>query len=836
MVACVARNTLRGGAVLLSVSCLYFLSRASLTLYTNHRVFESTTLADKIKHSGAANSATGQVFEGRKVRGFSGQRLFSDPPLTKHAVSQAGGMHSCRNWSVVTTIFEPSEAVKVAAKLTGWCIVIVADTKTPADYMSRSRLDQVQGAVFLNVELQRKMIDAGDAFVRAVPWGHFSRKNIGYLYAIRNGAQFIFDFDDDNELNRRDGRTRSPIPGDSDRLIDMHAVSLESGHLLNPYPLMKPGVSEHDVWPRGFPLELIKFNFSHGVIKQSSVPFCLDRIAVVQSCANHDPDVDAIYRLTRPLPFNFKAGKGVIVPPGIYTPYNAQATVHTKRALWATFLPSTVPGRVSDIWRSYFSERLFAELDLSIAFVPPRVTQIRNAHNYLGDMNAEEDLYYKTSKLVEFLEGWRDNSKELPERMENLWIALYERGYIELGDVQLVQLWLRALVDSGYEFPTWKVPEGSSELSQALRLEKPAPIANSQPSRPQQAFDQVVLSSNSSKKRHVTLVYYTGFFGKIKEPPYYATAKGCEDTCTVTTDRSKAPQADGFVIHGRDFELPPAQYASKPWVFHCRENPAYTPIMAKQEMMKAFTYTSTARLDSDFPFPSWRELADDGHGPSTLAPVPFKERQKVPIYVANSNCEAGRTAYQKELMKHISVASMGSCLKNTPGLVGRYGKNWRVEAFEQQRKYKFTLVFMNADCDLWVDTRMLYALNAGSVPIFMGTKDVDSFLPEMEDSIIKVSDFRTPQDLAAYIAKVASNETRYNSYLDWKKRGVNYQGSKMEDVVDNMHNWYCNICDKIRHDPKAKPGRVKADICRKRRISDWLPVPMYWNSSARSKH
>ena len=37
-------------------------------------------------------------------------------------------------------------------------------------------------------------------FVDHLPWNHFGRKNIGYLYAISMGAKTIFDFDDDNML------------------------------------------------------------------------------------------------------------------------------------------------------------------------------------------------------------------------------------------------------------------------------------------------------------------------------------------------------------------------------------------------------------------------------------------------------------------------------------------------------------------------------------------------------------------------------------------------------------------------------------------------------------
>jgi hypothetical protein len=37
-------------------------------------------------------------------------------------------------------------------------------------------------------------------FVDHLPWNSFGRKNVGYLYAIAQGAKVIFDFDDDNIL------------------------------------------------------------------------------------------------------------------------------------------------------------------------------------------------------------------------------------------------------------------------------------------------------------------------------------------------------------------------------------------------------------------------------------------------------------------------------------------------------------------------------------------------------------------------------------------------------------------------------------------------------------
>jgi hypothetical protein len=70
---------------------------------------------------------------------------------------------------------------------------------------------------------------------------------------------------------------------------------------------------------------------------------------VLQSLAGHDPDVDAIYRLTQPLPLNFDAQGGeklvVLLPKRTLAPYNAQATLHFHSSLFALLLPTTVHGR-----------------------------------------------------------------------------------------------------------------------------------------------------------------------------------------------------------------------------------------------------------------------------------------------------------------------------------------------------------------------------------------------------------------------------------------------------------------------------------------------------------
>lgn len=102
-----------------------------------------------------------------------------------------------------------------------------------------------------------------------------------------------------------------------------------------------------------------------------------------------------------------------------------------------------------------------------IAFSPPMVQQLRTPHNPLADMAAENDLYFKSHELIKFLRLWNGTASTLPGRFEELTIQLYERGYLELGDVQLTQQWLLALTAIGYKFPglthkPWQLATGLS--------------------------------------------------------------------------------------------------------------------------------------------------------------------------------------------------------------------------------------------------------------------------------------------------------------------------------------------------------------------------------------
>ena len=557
---------------------------------------------------------------------------------------------NCRYWGTVTTIFPVTAATRQIATLTTtrtrrrttrtsssrqsatddpdpaeWCLVVVGDQKGPTSYdMNTNLMNHTNSnnnnnnnnarVVFLSSLVQEQVIlqykqqqqqssiikskskqdhNAAIELLSALPWNHFARKSIAYLFAISQGAELIWDFDDDNVLmvdlplvvdqlglrvvhdhdhnqNNNDDasmstttttnsatttttgatrrRRRNRRPTMARLLLERQPSNSKNTSLscpvVNPYPIFQPKVTPH-IWPRGYPMEDLH-KCSRPLMKETKYCIVQDndddnnnddddnalssfhkKIGIWQSLANQDPDVDAMYRLTQPLPVSFTGLPSVVVSSdlentknnlassssvkavvvgrteqndhddtrqepgqeqqqrrrgvGPFAPLNAQAALVTPLAYWSLWLPTTVHGRVSDIWRSYIAQTIGQKiLDMQVAFVGPWVVQTRNPHSYLADWQAEHALYAQTGQLVKYLQSWEPRSRQqeqqhdsssvgggvtVPEAMYELYVDLYEHGILEREDVERIELWLNALHAVGYKFP--------EPLSAPLSMTKP---------------------------------------------------------------------------------------------------------------------------------------------------------------------------------------------------------------------------------------------------------------------------------------------------------------------------------------------------------------------------
>jgi len=258
------------------------------------RVFESTQYFSKVPSVPMTDATSGRLFEMQRIRSFvSGTSEFHDTATLMPLLDETRQPFPiCDVWAVITSINPLTKAVSQLAAMPAVCVCVVADIKSPAAY-------NVQSVVYLTTSIQ-----VCEAARYSGPIMHFSNvaKNVGFLFAIHHGAQVIYDTDDDNEING----DRDVLPHLHQRMTSLFLDLLQDERSnnttsLNPYPSF--GASH--AWPRGFPLDEVRPPTIGGMLPDV-VQAEAKSVADFQSLADHDPDVDAIYRISSlPLPFNF---------------------------------------------------------------------------------------------------------------------------------------------------------------------------------------------------------------------------------------------------------------------------------------------------------------------------------------------------------------------------------------------------------------------------------------------------------------------------------------------------------------------------------------------------
>lgn len=319
---------------------------------------------------------------------------------------------------VITTIFPPNKVIRAYTKL-GHPVIVVGDIKTPTPWTSKN-------TVYLSVNDQRKQFPG---LADMIPWNHYGRKNLGYLYAIKNNDALI-ETDDDNYPLKN-------YPNFITNKVVTTTVSSSSG-VCNVYQLFLPGSKKISLWPRGFPLERILETEQLVKTKTEHVHY------IQQGLVNGDTDVDAIYRLTNNIEISFKKTGSFALAPHTYAPINTQNTFWTKEAFVLLYLPVFATFRSCDIYKGWIAQRLLWEVGSSVLFLPPSVIQKRNPHNYLNDFESEIPLFLDTTKFLKVLETVK-LSGSLSAKLEQTYRALSKAGFIDPRELPIVTQWIQAV-------------------------------------------------------------------------------------------------------------------------------------------------------------------------------------------------------------------------------------------------------------------------------------------------------------------------------------------------------------------------------------------------------
>jgi hypothetical protein len=325
---------------------------------------------------------------------------------------------------VVTSISAPNavlEALSEGAGRQGTRFIVIGDDKSPDSF-------DIVGCEFYNLARQRAL---PFAYAKLGPENSYTRKNIGYLLGLAEGARFIVETDDDNFPREDFWNPRQPqVSGD--------LITREGW--LNAYSYF----SDTFIYPRGFPIELARTSKSE-LPERSGIQklYC----PIQQGLADRNPDVDAIYRMLFSLPLDFDQAPPLILDNRTWCPFNSQNTTTFREAAALLYLPAFCSFRMTDIWRSFVAQRIAWTCDWRISFHSPTVYQERNEHDLLIDFRDEVAGYLHNATIVRTL-----NALELPqgtnhiyENMVSCYDALIDLKMVAPEERSLLAAWLEDL-------------------------------------------------------------------------------------------------------------------------------------------------------------------------------------------------------------------------------------------------------------------------------------------------------------------------------------------------------------------------------------------------------
>jgi hypothetical protein len=330
------------------------------------------------------------------------------------------------NCVIITTINKPTETILKHINNWQYDVIIVGDNKTPDDY-------KYMNCVYLDIPSQKKLLPE---LSEMIPYNHYCRKNIGYLYAIKKGYKLIYETDDDN------------IPFDDfDSILNytsdsnMRMISEQNNKWIN---IFKYFTNNAYIWPRGFPLQLLKNNPSFLMRDTDKIP------SIINGLVENDPDVDALFRIicNHQDSIQWTKNECVLIDNQNMCVFNTQNTFWLNPQLFMCLLiPSTVSFRYCDILRGIINNIILKKTDNYMMYMSPNVTQIRNEHNLMDDFKSEYEMYFHNEKILEYIENGIDNnntdknSMNVKELLSIIYKNLLDNKVIKQLDMDILKKW-----------------------------------------------------------------------------------------------------------------------------------------------------------------------------------------------------------------------------------------------------------------------------------------------------------------------------------------------------------------------------------------------------------
>ena len=327
---------------------------------------------------------------------------------------------------VISTINVPSvlEIYRAILPTDAVRFFVVGDQQSD-DLETQKCVDALGNAEYFSYARQQTL---GWATNSVLPPRCIQRRNIGFLEALKWGADVIVSADDDNTpLNEFYFDQHQRIGGTFTGLLFVGNAGawFDAGTLLHPE-------SKHRGIPHNAPT---KGNIRHAVGAKLGVSagLCLG-----------DPDIDAVTRISNhPTVSDASAvgGAGIAVDPNTWTVFNSQNTSVLRQFIPAWGMVPFV-GRFDDIYASMVVQRVMRDRGYHVHFGKPFVWQTRNEHDLLKDLRGEIDGYATIKPFAALLDQIMLPNHSVVTDCRIIWDVVRAAAILPLETAPAMYAWL----------------------------------------------------------------------------------------------------------------------------------------------------------------------------------------------------------------------------------------------------------------------------------------------------------------------------------------------------------------------------------------------------------
>ena len=334
----------------------------------------------------------------------------------------------------------PSDSIiNLEQYLNNWKIVVIGTIKTIDS--NWDIFNNSNKLFYLSIKAQNKL---GYNILNYLPDDSYTRKNIGYLFAIQHGAKEIYEIEENLFISK-----------DYLYFLDININNTyicytmqNEQRMVNPYPHF----GESNIWPRGFLIKDFTLDYNKSIYYANSAQIKVKPL-IYQGLINEIPDVDSLFLLSlgkmkKNLNITFSSNFPLLYLPGNYVPINSKNTKYLYECFPFLMLPLTLNESIADILRGYIIERFVYGYGGSIIYCNS------NAYNRDKDYNTqlfeEREILFNLHEILEIIKSNNYLRKNPKKILFHILSELIKLNILKEKEKEIFQAYLKDLQNIGY--------------------------------------------------------------------------------------------------------------------------------------------------------------------------------------------------------------------------------------------------------------------------------------------------------------------------------------------------------------------------------------------------